>query len=82
MSQEECQSKEEQGEGKGEGEENIYSIPSTSTTQQGIPLPFDSSVSIWHFVHNIFDGSTLFIGDYAKGSQLWTKWTRNLTGAA
>jgi hypothetical protein len=44
VSQEECQSKEKQG-GE-EGEEDIYSIPSTSTTQQGIPLPSGSSVSI------------------------------------
>lgn len=68
VSQEECQSKEKQGEGE-EGEEDIYSIPSTSTTQQGITLPSGSSVSIWYFVHHILNVSALFIGDYAKGSQ-------------
>ena len=56
VSHEERQSKEEQGE----GEEDIYSIPSTSTTQQGIPLPSDSLVSILHFVHHIFDVCAFF----------------------
>ena len=58
VSQEERQSKEEQGkkEGEGEGEEDIYSIPSTSTTQQGIPALYHlifQMVEFWHFVSDI-----------------------------